>query len=270
MEDKSIIKNTADINETYIDDCIKEVCLEGDSLTKYKRMIEKLYGAEFYKKCGVFVKEVKHSVNRKKFTQTSIANLNHLANEINVTSSTIETLIDYYTKKFADDEKTNKKATRKSVKREDEKDIEEVTALMKKVAEAESKKTEAARKRKETAERKKKEADERMRLMSESILKEVEEEKKKAEERRKRAEERRRQQRLDIIEKQRREEEKERQQNKTEDEGQGRNTAIGCVIIIALFLAGRLIWPDLFSNIIGVIIVIVFFGFIIWLAKELW
>jgi len=115
MEDKSIIKNTdtVDVNATYINDCIKEVCLKGDSLTKYKRMIEKQYGAEFYQKCGNFVKEVKHSVNRKKFTQTSIANLNHLANEINVTSATIETLIDYYTKKFADDEKIVRKTKQK-------------------------------------------------------------------------------------------------------------------------------------------------------------
>lgn len=139
MEDKSIIKNTdiVDVDATYINDLIKEVCLKGDSQTKYKRMIEKRYGAEFYQKCGYFVKEVKRSVNRKKFTQTSIANLNHLANEIDVTSSTIETLIDHYIKKFTDDASEEEKAVRKRVKHEEEE--KKVTALMKKVAEAEDK-----------------------------------------------------------------------------------------------------------------------------------
>ena len=156
MEDKSIIKNTVDVNATYINDCIKVVCLEGDSLTKYKRMIEKQYGAEFYQKCGSFVKEMKLSVRRKKFTQTSITNLKYLANEIYVTTDTVDTLVNYYTKTFSEDKKTVKKAARKNVKREEEKNIEEVTALMKKVAEAEAKKAKAARRRKETAERKKK------------------------------------------------------------------------------------------------------------------
>ena len=199
MEDKSIIKNTdtIDTNVTFINDCIKEVCLKGDSLVKYKRLIEKQYGSDSYQKCINFVKEVRLVINRKKFTQTSIANLNYLANEINVTSATVEALIDYYTKKFANDEKEEKKAVRKSQKGEkEEKSIEEETALMKKVAWAEQKRLEI-----EIEEKKKKE----------------EEKKRKAKEYRKKAKERRRQKELeeDNI---RKEEENQREMEKMQRE----------------------------------------------------
>ena len=139
-------------------------------MVKYKRMIEKQYGSDSYQKCINFVKEVRLVINRKKFTQTSIANLNYLANEINVTSATVEALIDYYTKKFANDEKEEKKAVRKSQKREkEEKSIEEETALMKKVAWAEQKRMEI-----EIEEEKKKE-EENQREM-EKMQRELEEE----------------------------------------------------------------------------------------------
>lgn len=100
MKDESILKNTGRNtvdNATYINDCIKEVCLNGDSLTKYKRMIEKQYGAEFYQKCSNFVKEVKRSAKRGKFTQTSLTNLQYLANEIDISPATIDELVKYHT-----------------------------------------------------------------------------------------------------------------------------------------------------------------------------
>lgn len=281
MEDKSIIKttDTVDVNASYINDCIMEVCLKGDSLTKYKRMIEKRYDAEFYQKCGIFVKEVKRSVNRKKFTQTSIANLNHLANEVYVTSSTIETLIDHYTKIFADDEKKNKKSVHKSVKHEEEKDIEEVAALMKKVAEAEAKKAEVARKRKETAERKKKEAAERMRLMSESIHKEVEEklkkkeeeEKRKAEERRKRTDEHRRQKKLEEEKLRKEEKKRQMEQNAKIQHEEERNKLImkwliaAAIVVIALCVfipAFRYVVAELIGGLLALVVVV----FIIYLV----
>ena len=100
MKDESILKKTGRSidNATYINDCIKEVCLNGDSLTKYKRMIEKQYDAEFYQKCSNFVKEVKRSAKRGKFTTTSLTNLQYLANEIGISQATIDELVNYFTK----------------------------------------------------------------------------------------------------------------------------------------------------------------------------
>lgn len=106
MEDKSIIKNTdtVDVNATYINDCIKEVCLKGDSLTKYKRMIEKKYGAEFYQKCGNFIKEVKRLETRNKITNTSIVNLKYLASQILVDDILVDSIVRILNKKIEEKE----------------------------------------------------------------------------------------------------------------------------------------------------------------------
>lgn len=142
MKDESILKKTeSSISDaTYINDCIKEVCLNGDSLTKYKRMIEKQYDAEFYQKCSNFVKEVKRSAKRGKFTQTSLTNLQYLANEIGVSSSMIDELVNHFTKNAPEVTKTPIRRNKKQQKKDDE--LEDEFVLFQKVAEAERKRIE--------------------------------------------------------------------------------------------------------------------------------
>ena len=101
MKDKSVLNHSsAQIDDKYINECIKEVCLKGDSITKYQKMIEKQYGPEFYLKCDSFIRELKRSVKKKKFSETSLNNLNYLANEIYVSHSTIDSIVAHYKKKF--------------------------------------------------------------------------------------------------------------------------------------------------------------------------
>ncbi len=245
MEDKSIIKNSIDVNATYINDCIKEVCLKGDSLTKYKRMIEKQYGAEFYQKCGNFVKEVKRSVKRGKFTQTSLTSLQYLANEIGVSSSMIDELVNHFTKKDQKVTKTPVRRNKKQEKKDDE--LEEKFVLYQKVAKAEHKRLE----REAEAKRLQEEEEERKRLQ------------KKEEHRQKEAEGRR--QKKEVEEKQRREEEEKAQKEekqKIEDDRQKQKYTIGCITIIVLFIIVRIIWPDVIAPFFLIaIIALVIYGF---------
>ncbi len=235
MEDKSILKNTdtIDVNATYINDCIKEVCLNGDSLTKYKRMIEKQYGAEFYQKCSNFVKGIRLSVKRKKFTQTSLTNLRYLANEINIRPDTIDAIVNYYTKTFIDEQKK----------------IEEETTLMSTNAEEESKKLELEEERKKEEERER-----------------------KAEERRKRVEERRREKEREekrLREEQFKLLKKEEEETKRKEEEDDKKGAIGCGIIIAIIIALRLVSSsESFEEVLGIIIVFGFIGFIYYIFKD--
>lgn len=243
MEDKSIIKNSIDVNATYINDCIKEVCLKGDSLTKYKRMIEKQYGAEFYQKCGNFVKEVKRSVKRGKFTQTSLTSLQYLANEIGVSSSMIDELVNHFTKKDQKVTKTPVRRNKKQEKKDDE--LEEKFVLYQKVAKAEHKRLERE------AEAKRLQEEERKRRQ------------KKEEHRQKEAEGRR--QKKEVEEKQRREEEEKAQKEekqKIEDDRQKQKYTIGCITIIVLFIIVRIIWPDVIAPFFLIaIIALVIYGF---------
>ena len=108
-KDKSILNHSAGTNggqaiNEYANDCIKEVCLNSEPLSKYQKMIEKQFGVEFYKKCDNFVKEIKRSVERKKFTNTSVANLELLAKEINIPLDTVNVICKHFTEQFATEE----------------------------------------------------------------------------------------------------------------------------------------------------------------------
>lgn len=95
-QDASMMGESQSAEDEYISECIKEVCINGDSLSKYQKIIEKKYGVEFYQKCEGFVEEMKRSVKRKKFTNTSITNLKYLANEIHVSESTIDVVMNHF------------------------------------------------------------------------------------------------------------------------------------------------------------------------------
>lgn len=94
MVDQSLLNHSSpQEDDKYINECIKEVCLKGDSITKYKRMLEKKYGVEVYEKCKKFIQEVRRAKSRGRFTNTSKTNLEYIAKEIYVSSGTIETII---------------------------------------------------------------------------------------------------------------------------------------------------------------------------------
>ena len=91
--------------DEYISECIKEVCINGDSLSKYQRLIEKKHGTEFYRQCEGFVEEVQRSVGKKKFTNTSVANLHYLARQIGVSEAIVDVVVEHYTDKFEEEAK---------------------------------------------------------------------------------------------------------------------------------------------------------------------
>ena len=114
MEDQSMLKGKSEtstqggINE-YANELIKEVCLNGESFSKYQRQIEKRFGVDYYKKCEVFVNEVKHSIGRKRFSNSSIINLKHFAKEIGLSEDTVDIVTNHYREEF---EKKSKKGVK--------------------------------------------------------------------------------------------------------------------------------------------------------------
>ena len=134
--DTSILSGqTNNADQEYINQCIKEVCHRGDSLQKYQRMIEKKFSPEYYQKCENFVEEVKRSVDRKKFSNTSVVNLKYLANEIHVPIETVDGVISHYTKQFEKEEREKEEAERR--KREAAAEIERRKAEQKRKEEEE-------------------------------------------------------------------------------------------------------------------------------------
>ena len=91
-------------DDEYISECIKEVCIKGDSISKYRTIIEKKYGIEYYQKCEGFVEEMKRSVDKKKFTNTSVTNLHYLARQIGVSDTTVDAIVKQFADKFEEEE----------------------------------------------------------------------------------------------------------------------------------------------------------------------
>lgn len=149
MEDQSMLKGTSGtgtqegINE-YANELIKEVCLNGDSFSKYQKQIEKRFGVDFYEKCDDFVNEVKRSIGNKKFSNSSIINLKYLAREINIPEETVEIVTSHFKQQFEEEQRLAEEEKRRH---EDE----------------ERRKAEAERKRKAEEERLRKETEEKER-----------------------------------------------------------------------------------------------------------
>jgi len=119
--DKSVLSGSKNANSEYINECIKEVCVKEESLTKYKKQIEKEYPSDgFFEKCEKFVGEVTESVQRKKFTSTSIRNLEYLGKDILLDGSTIANITQHFEKKFKDEENKEIERQRKEKERIEE------------------------------------------------------------------------------------------------------------------------------------------------------
>jgi uncharacterized membrane protein len=93
------------VNASYINECMEDVCLNGNSLVVYKKQIEKLYpnDTDIYTKCESFLDEVNSSVKAKKFSATSVRNLKYLGEEIYLPSETIQKIVNYYQTKFEEE-----------------------------------------------------------------------------------------------------------------------------------------------------------------------
>ena len=93
------------VDSSYINSCMEDVCINGSSLVAYKKQIEKLYqDVDFYTKCEIFLEEVNNSIRAKKFTNTSVKNLNYLGEEIYLTTDNINKIIQHHKDKIEKDE----------------------------------------------------------------------------------------------------------------------------------------------------------------------
>ena len=93
LHDESIL-HAADLqNDAYLYEFLTEVCVRGESLKKYERMVIKKYNSEVYFRIERFVDELSHYAQRGHFTNTSKANLGYLGRDIGLSKEAVEGLI---------------------------------------------------------------------------------------------------------------------------------------------------------------------------------
>lgn len=96
MEEKTLLKSNQHKFNDYLNNLAEAVCINGDALEKYEKVITKQYGEEVYNNMKLFVEELHDYVKRKSFTHTSKVNLGFLGKNAGLSESTIHKIIVHY------------------------------------------------------------------------------------------------------------------------------------------------------------------------------
>lgn len=96
MEEKTLLNSNQQEANDYLNNLAEAVCINGDTLEKYEKVVTKQFGEEIYNNMKLFVEEVQDYVKRKSFTNTSKVNLGYLGKNAGLSESTIDKIIMYY------------------------------------------------------------------------------------------------------------------------------------------------------------------------------
>lgn len=100
MEDMSIVSdnltNSCSKHIEYLNNCIREVCLNDDTLSKYEKIINKYFPNEpnLFKQLETIVNNILELASQQKQTQTSISNIKYLARDAYISEQTIDYIFD--------------------------------------------------------------------------------------------------------------------------------------------------------------------------------
>ena len=127
MEDMSILSNnpnnscSKDIE--YLNNCICEVCLNNDSLSKYEKIINKYFPNEpdLFKQLETIVNNIFELASHQKLTQTSISNVKFHAKDAHISEQTVDYIFDVLTeRKRLQEEEAKRKLEEEEAKRKRE------------------------------------------------------------------------------------------------------------------------------------------------------
>lgn len=98
MKDKTILdysNKDKTKNIEFINECAIEVCLNGDDISKYEKIITKAFPdePELYSKFKLFVDSVEEQKTKKEVSRTSMNNIAFLANEAHINETTLNGIL---------------------------------------------------------------------------------------------------------------------------------------------------------------------------------
>ena len=105
--DQSILSSNQQEVKDYLNNLAEAVCINGESLEKYEKVVTKQYGEEVYNNMKMFVEEVQGYVKRKSFTNTSKMNIGYLGKNAGLNEQTINSIIQHYEDQFDKQERSN-------------------------------------------------------------------------------------------------------------------------------------------------------------------
>ena len=101
--DKSILNSKQKKDDSYLDELAFAVCVNGDSLEKYKKIVEKQYGNETYANMEQFAHVLQQQVERGQFTNTSLLNLKYLGKNVGISEEAIDLIVNHFSSKVEEE-----------------------------------------------------------------------------------------------------------------------------------------------------------------------
>lgn len=102
-EDKSILKSKQIHDGSFSDELAFAVCVNGESIEKYKKIAEKQFGKDTYTNMVLFIQTLQQQISRRQFTNTSLLSLKHLGKNAGMSEDAIDMIIDHFNNKVEEE-----------------------------------------------------------------------------------------------------------------------------------------------------------------------
>ena len=104
MKDLSILNSADKKSESYLDDLAFAVCVNGESLEKYKKIVEKKYGTDVYSNMVQFANTLHQQVARRQFTNTSLLSLRLIGKNAGLSEMAIDMIVEHLRSEFREEQ----------------------------------------------------------------------------------------------------------------------------------------------------------------------
>ena len=103
MKDQSLFNSADKKGESYLDDLAFAVCVNGESLEKYKKIVEKKFGTDVYANMVQFANTLHQQVARRQFTNTSLLSLKFIGKNAGLSEMAIDMIVDHLRGEFREE-----------------------------------------------------------------------------------------------------------------------------------------------------------------------
>lgn len=102
--DKSILNSKLNQGESYLEELAFAICVNGESIEKYKKIVEKKYDTNVYSNMVQFANFLDQQTKHRQFTNTSLLSLKFLGKNAGLSEMTIDMIVDHLRGEFREEQ----------------------------------------------------------------------------------------------------------------------------------------------------------------------
>lgn len=101
--DKSILNSKLNQGKSYLDELAFAICVNGESIEKYKKIVEKKYGAYVFSNMVQSADTLRQQIKRRQFTNTPLLGLK-LSKNASLSNMAVDVIVDHLRDKFREEQ----------------------------------------------------------------------------------------------------------------------------------------------------------------------